>query len=215
MFVQEQKTYFVNKLSDHLENGDPGDSQCAQIYPHPYCNFCERYFFNEVDLQSHLFKEHMTCTICGDDYKNWYYANYESLETHFDKTHFLCKNKGCLKSLFVAFKTEDELATHAYLFHQKGAVDKKIAEEQTLLGFNSFGPNSRKNKEKEEIKFKDQEAIDFGWYFSEEYKAKDQKVPGEKEKRGKKHNKKQDEEEYKHKPIGDIPDDTEKVRAVE
>ena len=108
----------------------------------------------------------MTCTICGDDYKNWYYTNYQSLEKHFDQTHFLCKNKGCLKSLFVAFKTKDELATHNVLFHQKTGTDKKKLETQQLLGFNSFGPNSNKDKKNEEIKFKDEEAIDFGWYIN-------------------------------------------------
>lgn len=73
----------------------------------------------------HLFRQHMTCMICGDDYRNWYYSSYESLEKHFDKTHYLCKNKNCLKSLFIVFRTEDELSLHNYMLHQKGNVDKK------------------------------------------------------------------------------------------
>jgi hypothetical protein len=36
VFVQEQKTYFQDKISQHIENGDVGDDQCAQILPHPY-----------------------------------------------------------------------------------------------------------------------------------------------------------------------------------
>ena len=125
VFIQEQKTYFLNRINEHIENGDPGDEQCAQILPHPYCNFWEQYFFDDENLKDHLFRQHMTCTICGDDYKNWYYTSYESLEKHFDKTHYLWKNKNWLKSLFVAFRTEDELAFHNYMLHQKGNVDKK------------------------------------------------------------------------------------------
>ena len=204
-------------MNEHYENGDPGDTECAQIHPHPYCNFCKKYFFNDIDLQSHLFKEHMTCTICGDDYKNWYYSDYKSLEKHFDRTHFLCKNKQCLKSLFVAFKTEDELATHNYMVHQKGGFDaSKKVEESKLLGFNSFGPNSHKSRY-EEIKFKDEEAIDFSWYFSDEYKAKDfknQPKPRSQKQHHRHRNKHNHKEESKLKPIGDLPNDEEKVDKI-
>lgn len=175
VFVQEQKTYFQKKIAEHIEHGDPGDDQCAQILPHPFCNFCSQYFFNDVGLQEHLFKEHMTCVLCGEDYKNWQYQNYESLEKHFDKTHFLCKNKTCLKSLFVAFRTEEELSYHNYMLHQKGGSDKKKQDDLNLLGFtsDSKGYNAKEGKREEEIKFKDDEAIDFSWYFSPEYKVKE------------------------------------------
>lgn len=164
VFIQEQKTYFINKLHEHIENGDPGDDQCAQILPHPYCNFCDQYFFNEENLQDHLFREHMTCPICGDEYKNWHYQNYPSLERHFDKTHYLCKNKNCLKNLFVAFRTEEELAYHNYMLHQRGGGDKKFQEDRNLLGFTTEDVGKVKGgKRDEEIKFKDAEAVNFGW----------------------------------------------------
>lgn len=164
VFVQEQKTYLQNKINDHIENGDRGDDQCSQIFPHPFCNFCNEYFFNDEHLQEHLFKQHMTCPICGDDYKNWYYPNYKALEKHFDKTHYLCKNKKCLEGLFVAFRTEDELSQHNYILHQKGGVDKKKQDEFNLLGFTTDDTGKmRGGKRDEEIKFKDEEAIDFSW----------------------------------------------------
>lgn len=170
VFIQEQKTYFQNSINTHIENGDPGDDQCAQIFPHPYCNFCNMYFFNDEGLQEHLFKQHMTCSICGDEYKNWYYKDYKSLENHFDKTHYLCKNKNCLKSLFVAFRTEEELSYHNYMLHQKGGGKR---QDDTLLGFKMNDDGTSKGKDTEEIKFKDEEAVDFGWYFSPEYKVKE------------------------------------------
>lgn len=64
--------------------------------------------------------------------------------------------------MFVAFKTEEELSQHNYIFHQRGGIDKKKQKEQNLLGFKS-NEGSKKEKEREEIKFKDNEAIDFGW----------------------------------------------------
>lgn len=164
VFVQEQKTYLQNKINEHIEHGDPGDDQCPQILPHPYCNFCDQYFFNDLGLQEHLFKQHMVCQICGDEYKNWYYQNYTSLEKHFDKTHYLCKNKNCLKNLFVAFRTEEELSYHNYMLHQKGGVDKKKQSEWNLLGFTTDDIGRIKGTRKsEEIKFNDEEAIDFSW----------------------------------------------------
>ena len=180
VFIQDQKTYFKNKINEHIENGDPGDDQCAQIFPHPYCNFCDQYFFNDEYLQDHLFRQHMTCSLCGDDYKNWYYSDYKSLEKHFDATHYLCKNKQCLKSLFIVFRTESELAYHHLKLHQNKHDDHKGKEDilnsspdgahadvfsENLLGFTCFddGPSSKGSGKREEIKFKDEEAIDFGW----------------------------------------------------
>ena len=164
VFIREQKTYFINKINEHIENGDPGDDQCPQILPHPYCNFCDKFFFNEEYLQEHLFKEHMTCPICGDEYKNWYYENYQSLERHFDATHYLCKNKNCLKNLFIAFRTEEELAQHNYMLHQRGGQDKKLMEERNLLGFTTDDEgNIKGGRRDEDIVFKDEEAINFGW----------------------------------------------------
>jgi hypothetical protein len=231
VFVQEQKTYFQKKINDHIEHGDPGDDQCAQILPHPFCNFCNQYFFNDIGLQEHLFKEHMNCPICGDEYKNWYYQNYKSLETHFDKTHYLCKNKQCLKSLFVAFRTEEELSQHNFLLHQKGG-DKKQQEEFNLLGFttDNSGNVVGGKKRDEEIKFKDDEAIDFSWYFGPNYKvkeirerrARDHKSKYKKEQGRKKnhhdqdsaHEESKEEKKGKQRPIGDLPSDEDKVDKI-
>lgn len=96
-FYRSRKHTLFKKLAEHIEFGDPADDQCAKILPHPYCNFCGKHFFNEVMLQEHLFKEHLNCQICGDDYKHWYYKDYPSLERHFDATHYLCKHKTCIK----------------------------------------------------------------------------------------------------------------------
>ena len=64
---------------------------------------------------------------------------------------------------------------HNYLLHQKGG-DKKKQEDLNLLGFTTDDAGNMKGgKDKEEIKFKDEEAIDFSWYFSPEYKVKEVK----------------------------------------
>lgn len=61
--------------------------------------------------------EHYNCHVCGDKYKYLYYKNYEELEKHFDKTHYLCPEPFCWASNYVVFKTPEELTLHTYTKH--------------------------------------------------------------------------------------------------
>jgi len=64
----------------------------------------------------------------------------------------------------VAFRTEEELSYHNYILHQKGGVDKKKQEEFNLLGFKADDTGKPKGeRNSEEIKFNDDEAVDFSW----------------------------------------------------
>ena len=58
-------------------------------------------------------KTHETCHICerrGQMFQ--YYADYNALEQHFRKDHFLCTQKDCLAKKFVVFETELEFTAH-------------------------------------------------------------------------------------------------------
>lgn len=46
------------------------------------------------------------------------------------------------------------------MYHQRGGMDKLKHEEVNLLGFES---NIKTGEKVEEIKFRDSEAMDFGW----------------------------------------------------
>ena len=47
IFIREQKLYNVKYLKNHIEYGDVGNDRQAEILPHPWCDFCQDYFFND------------------------------------------------------------------------------------------------------------------------------------------------------------------------
>lgn len=109
VFIREQRLYPLKGLQQHILHGDPGSEKQAEILPHPWCDFCHVYFFNDQVFFNHLNRQHLGCHLCGDRYKNIYYQDYPSLETHFSQTHCLCPYEACKSKCYVAFRTEDEL----------------------------------------------------------------------------------------------------------
>jgi hypothetical protein len=101
--------------------------------PHPWCDFCEEYFFNDQIFFDHLNRNHLTCNLCGDTYKNVFYSQYPNLENHFAYSHFLCPYENCKAKCYVAFRTEDELKTHIDIEHR--AREIKQIKANALLGF--------------------------------------------------------------------------------
>ena len=120
VFIREQRLYHVNMLRKHIEEGDLGDDRHGEVLPHPYCDFCEEFFFNDLTFFDHLNKKHLTCHLCTDHHKYVHYKEYESLESHFAMTHFICPYEICKAKGFVAFRTEDELRAHLELEHKHG-----------------------------------------------------------------------------------------------
>lgn len=170
VFIAEQKTYPTNRLKTHITNGDPAEGDCTEILPHPWCNFCKKYYFNDSDILNHLQREHLVCHLCGDQYKQIFYGEYPGLETHFDQTHFLCPDSDCKSKCYVAFKTSEELAQHTMQFHQyNDQMDQRSFQNNNLLGFYS---GQDEVTVKKEIKFKDSEGVDFSWFFTDSYKVK-------------------------------------------
>lgn len=120
VFVREQRIYHVKALRNHIEWGDPASDKGAEILPHPWCDFCQEFFFNDLLFHDHLNKMHLTCHLCGDAHKNMYYDNYQTLEVHFAKTHFLCPYDSCKSKCYVAFATENEMKAHMNIVHKQG-----------------------------------------------------------------------------------------------
>ena len=109
VFIREQRIYHIQKLRNHIENGDPANDKGAEILPHPWCDFCEEFFFDNNVFAEHLNRMHLSCHLCGDAHRNMYYDNYESLEIHFNRSHFSCPYEECRNKCYVAFQTESEL----------------------------------------------------------------------------------------------------------
>ena len=180
VFIREQRLYHVKNLRKHIEFGDVGDDRYGEILPHPYCDFCEEFFFNDVLFFDHLSKNHLTCHLCGDHHKNIYYDSYDNLDIHFTRTHVVCPYDSCKAKCYVAFKTEDELKTHLDIQHNQGSTAKGKIKANALLGFERKRDDSddeedhRKKGKKQPGKdnnfaIKDQEGVDFNFYFSQKY----------------------------------------------
>lgn len=124
MFIREQRLYHTKALRKHIEYGDMGDDRHGEILPHPYCDFCEEFIFNDLMFYDHISKLHLTCHLCGDQHKNIYYKEYLNLEQHFAQTHHMCPFEQCKQKCYVAFKTEDELRAHVDITHSKQNKEK-------------------------------------------------------------------------------------------
>lgn len=137
IFIREQRLYHIKSLRLHLEEGDLGDHHHGEILPHPFCDFCDEFFYNDLVFFDHLHKKHLTCHLCTTHHKNVYYSEYANLERHFTKSHFICPLEECKEKCYVAFKSEDELKAHLDITHNFASQQKqgKKVNANVLLGF--------------------------------------------------------------------------------
>lgn len=109
-------------------------------FMHPYCKFCNKYFFDEDEFRRHVNVEHILCNVCGKQEKYRYYKNYDSLEVHYKISHYICNDENCLAKKFIAFRNAEELRLHRLQMHDKGFSNKKI-DIKELCGFQYEGHN--------------------------------------------------------------------------
>jgi hypothetical protein len=64
-----------------------------------------------------------------------YYKDYNSLEIHFNKSHFLCPYDECKSKCYVAFETENEVKAHLEIVHTRGGKQSTVVNANALLGF--------------------------------------------------------------------------------
>ena len=115
-FVAALPRFAPHQLKKHLTKGDgPGSG----FEGHPICEFCRpKRFYDLTHLHIHLQKDHYKCHVCEKQgQQNQYFRNYESLEKHFDRGHFLCKDPQCLQARFVVFENEIDFHAHERQVH--------------------------------------------------------------------------------------------------
>ncbi|CAN0885241.1 E3 ubiquitin-protein ligase hel2 [Linum grandiflorum] len=123
VFICEQKLYTRSQLVQHISTGDSevdgSESERGGFSGHPKCEFCETPFYGENELYSHMTRDHYTCHICQRQHpgNHDYFINYENLEMHFRRDHFLCEDESCLAKKFVVFQSEAELKRHNTIEH--------------------------------------------------------------------------------------------------
>ena len=81
-----------------------------------------------------------------------WYDNYEKLEIHFSRSHFMCPYDSCRSKCYVAFQTESELQAHLNIAHTQRAVDQSKVNANALLGFQSDEPQDQEPQERQRFK---------------------------------------------------------------
>ncbi|KAJ1512288.1 hypothetical protein HMI55_006291 [Coelomomyces lativittatus] len=126
VFPREHTLYLKHLLSVHCAKGDASildkvvrpDSSFTQ--GHPYCEFCKQWYFSSDELYAHCKRDHEECFLCQrQNILHMYYINYASLENHFAKDHFMCKQPSCLEKKFVVFANSMDLQVHMVMEHPK------------------------------------------------------------------------------------------------
>ncbi|TYH43336.1 hypothetical protein ES332_D11G121500v1 [Gossypium tomentosum] len=123
VFICEQKLYTRAQLNQHINTGDSEvdgtESERGGFMGHPMCEFCKSPFYGDTELYSHMSTEHYTCHICQRQHPGQYeyYKNYNDLEIHFLRDHYLCEDETCLAEKFIVFQSEAELKRHNTIEH--------------------------------------------------------------------------------------------------
>lgn len=123
VFICEQKLYTRAQLAQHTKSGDSevdgSEVERSGFAGHPPCEYCRNAFYGDNELYTHMSREHESCHICRRLHPAQfdYFRNYDDLEIHFRKDHFLCEDEACLVKKFIVFQSEQEFKRHNTMEH--------------------------------------------------------------------------------------------------
>ncbi|KAJ2082301.1 hypothetical protein H4R24_001677 [Coemansia sp. RSA 988] len=125
-FAHEHRLFTKSQLRSHYLRGDN-----TGFTGHPECEFCRTSFYDNDQLFDHCRKKHEQCFICvrNGTGRQVYYANYQSMEDHFNSDHFPCKHPSCLEKKFVVFENEIDLQSHELEEHSGKIIGQKARRE--------------------------------------------------------------------------------------
>jgi E3 ubiquitin-protein ligase ZNF598 len=141
VFTHEHELFTDKELERHMKKGDdnPGAIDQSGFRGHPLCGFCGERFYGDDELYVHCRSKHERCFICDrrSGTQPQYYVNYDSLELHFRKDHFLCPERGCLEKKFIVFESEIDMKHHQLEEHSN-TLSKDARRDARVVDISSF-----------------------------------------------------------------------------
>lgn len=141
VFTHEHELFTEGELRRHMSKGDdrPGDVAQTGFKGHPLCGFCGERFYDDDKLYEHCRNKHERCFICDrrDSRSPHYYRDYDALEGHFKKDHFLCLDRECLEKKFVVFESEMDLKAHQLSEHAD-SLSKDVRRDARVVDISGF-----------------------------------------------------------------------------
>ncbi|KAL1975465.1 hypothetical protein VTN31DRAFT_3857 [Thermomyces dupontii] len=142
VFTHEHELFTHAQLRRHEKYGDdqPGSLEQSGFKGHPECGFCRQRFYGDDELYAHCRDRHERCHICdrrSDGRQQQYFIDYDALEDHFRRDHFLCMDKECLEKKFVVFETQMDLQAHQLEAHPHG-MSKDARRDARTVDLSTF-----------------------------------------------------------------------------
>ncbi|KAI1335966.1 hypothetical protein F5Y15DRAFT_396346 [Xylariaceae sp. FL0016] len=146
VFTHEHELFTDKELEKHMRKGDdrPGAIDQTGFKGHPLCGFCGQRFYDSDKLYEHCREKHERCFLCDreDPREPHYYRDYNALENHFKKDHFLCYDRECLEKKFVVFGSEMDLKAHQLSEHGN-ALSKDVRRDARVVDLAGFDVRER------------------------------------------------------------------------
>ncbi|CAK7227602.1 hypothetical protein SBRCBS47491_006626 [Sporothrix bragantina] len=141
VFTHEHELFTDKALEKHMRHGDdkPGAVDQTGFRGHPLCGFCGERFYDDDKLYEHCRNKHERCFICDrrDSRQPHYYRNYNELEKHFKKDHYICSDRECLEKKFVVFEAELDLKAHQLTEHGN-TLSKDVRRDVQVVSMADF-----------------------------------------------------------------------------
>ncbi|MCJ1371699.1 hypothetical protein MMC20_002918 [Loxospora ochrophaea] len=142
VFTHEHELFTIQELRKHEKFGDdnPGAIDQSGFKGHPECGFCRLRFYGDDELYTHCRDKHERCHICdrrSQGSEQQYFADYNNLELHFRRDHFLCAENECMEKKFVVFESEMDLKAHQLETHPNG-LSKDARKDARRVDISAF-----------------------------------------------------------------------------
>ena len=148
VFTHEHELFTPQELRRHEKFGDdnPGAVDQSGFKGHPQCGFCVQRFYSDDELYAHCKEKHERCFICdrrNQGRQQQYYLDYNALEEHYRREHFICPDQECIDKHFIVFESEMDLKAHQLEEHPNGLTKdaRRDARRVDISGFDYRAPH--------------------------------------------------------------------------